>query len=248
MANVRLILAYDGSAYLGWQDSQTGPSIEAALRLALEQILQQPLQLQAASRTDAGVHADGQVVNFLCEKAPTDLDRLRYGVNCLLPPDIRVLEASLMPDAFHPTLDATGKTYRYTVCWGAVQHPKQRCYAWHFPRNLDLDSMRAAAKLLVGTHNFRAFCNQKKNEGYDDHTRTVTDIQIRELPGDSLELVVSGKSFLYKMVRNIVGTLLYVGSGKMLAEDVQTLLQDGARTEGAITAPAHGLTLSSVLY
>src|SRR3569832_1557498 len=156
MKNIKLVLAYDGTAYLGWQKTEMGPSIEEELLKVLEQILQHPVKLQAASRTDAGVHAEGQVVNFFTEK---NTDRLLRGCNGLLPEDIRVLKVEEMPDRFHPTLGATGKEYHYSVCLGPTQLPFQRKFSWHFVKPVDVQKMREAAQFLIGRHDFSALTN-----------------------------------------------------------------------------------------
>ena len=248
MQNIKLIIAYDGGAYLGWQNTQEGPSIEAALQSALAQILQQPVQLQAASRTDAGVHALGQVVNFVVVKKPFDLRRLHTGLNSLLPKDIVVISAQAASLHFHPTLDSTAKEYRYYLCLGPLQLPQHRHYSWHEHHSLDIEKMRAAASALIGKHDFSAFCNFKKNAHYQDFVREVHNIEILPLEGQRLCIQVEGSHFLYKMVRNIVGTLVYIGRGKIPLEELPQLLATQDRTKIGITAPAHGLYLHKVIY
>ncbi|MBA3958004.1 MAG: tRNA pseudouridine(38-40) synthase TruA [Parachlamydiaceae bacterium] len=247
-SNIKLLIAYDGAPYLGWQKNNVGPSVESTLQDILEQILQEKIQLQAASRTDAGVHARGQVVNFLPYKPLPDLSKLQHSLNSLLKGSIVVCSIERMPHDFHPTLDCIGKEYRYTICYGAIQMPQHRFYSWHYPERLNLQLMREAADLLKGTHDFSAFCNFKKNASYTDYVRTIHEIKIVELSENSLELHISGNHFLYKMVRNIVGTLAYVGNGKLLVDDVPQLLLTGDRTQAGVTAPAHGLTLHHILY
>lgn len=248
MKNIKLVMAYDGSAYLGWQKTNTGPSIEAALQAVLEKVLQEEISLQAASRTDAGVHAQGQVVNFFTSKIPVDLGRLQYSVNCLLPIDIVVRHIQEAPENFHPTLDCIGKEYRYTICNSTTQLPHHRLYSWHCPFELDLVSMQQALKYLMGTHDFSAFCNVRKNANYEHHVREVSEIAILELPQNQIEFLVKGHHFLYKMVRNIVGTLVYVGKGILTAESIPRILFEQDRTQAGITAPAHGLSLHHVYY
>ncbi|MGK5594944.1 MAG: tRNA pseudouridine(38-40) synthase TruA [Parachlamydiaceae bacterium] len=246
--NIRLLLAYDGSNFLGWQKTSLGPSIEATLQRALEQILQHHVRLQAASRTDAGVHASGQVANFFTSKLLIDLNRFRLSINALLPPDIRVLEVFYAQANFHPTLDNVGKTYQYELCLGPIQHPRHRFYSWHIPQPLDIEKMRAAAGSFIGTHDFSAFCNVKKNENYLCKTRELQSINISELEVNRLRLLFTGNSFLYKMVRNLVGTLVYVGLGKIPPAEIPIILQGKDRTKAGMSAPAHGLTLVSVHY
>ena len=160
MSNIRLTLSYLGTLYLGWQKTRMGPSIEEALEKALSQILQESISLQAASRTDAGVHAEGQVVNFFTKQEKLDLKRLQKSLNGLLPKEISVIDISFAPDPFHPTLDVLGKEYHYHLCCSTVQLPFYRHVSWHFPYLLDLQKMQDAAQLLVGKHDFSAFCNE----------------------------------------------------------------------------------------
>lgn len=246
--NHKLLVAYDGTNYFGWQKTKNGPSIEESLEKAVEQILQEKIILQAASRTDRGVHATGQVVNFHSSKPIDDYAKFRIGLNALLPPDIAVLKAESAQETFHPTLHVLSKEYQYTICYGSVQMPQHRLYSWHYHYPLDIEKMKEAAQHLVGTHDFTAFCNQKKNEEYENHIRTIESIVIESLSADRLLITVTGPSFLYKMVRNIVGTLAYVGSGKITPEEVQKILLHKDRTLAGMTAPANGLSLAQIKY
>lgn len=248
MHNIKLILAYDGTAYLGWQKTNMGPSIEATLQTVLEQILQQPIILQAASRTDAGVHAIGQVVNFLANHPVTDRHRLKISLNSLLPKDLTVTDVQEASLSFHPTLDCCGKEYRYYLCYGSTQLPHHRFYSWHYPYRLEISEMRSAISDLTGQHDFTAFCNTKKNSHYKDFLREVTDIKIVEMEKERLCIIVKGNHFLYKMVRNIVGTLVYVGRGKISREQLSQVLENKDRRAAGMTAPAHGLFLQEVFY
>ena len=246
--NIKLIVTYDGRAYLGWQKTKMGPSIEATLKGVIEQILQHPVHLQAASRTDAGVHANGQVVNFITSKIDLDLNQFRNSVNCLLPKDIVVLQAVQMPSSFHPTLDCVGKEYRYLICFGPTQLPHHRFYSWHVPDHLNLDNMRQALPLLMGIHNFAAFCNVKKNARYTDYIREVQRLELVELEEMRLYFRICGNHFLYKMVRNLVGTLVDIGRGKIALETLSLILHSESRPQAGVTAPAHGLFLYEIFY
>lgn len=246
--NFKLTLAYDGTDFYGWQKTSTGPSIEGTLQEILEQILQEPIDLQAASRTDRGVHAYGQVVNFFSNRESLSLERLKQSLNRLLPKSMAVLSLEMVDASFHPTLDCTGKEYHYTICYGEAQIPQLRLYAWHYPYALDMKLMKDAAKILTGTHDFAAVCNFKKNAQYQHYVRTVTEIAFEELPQKQLRFKILGAHFLYKMVRNLVGTLLYVGRGKIAVEELLLILSSGDRTKAGVTAPAHGLSLFQVFY
>ena len=240
--NIKLILAYEGTHYLGWQKTAMGKSIEEELEKAVAQILQHPVKLQAASRTDAGVHAEGQVVNFLTA-SEMPLDKLQKGLNALLPNDISVLKMEEAPEDFHPTLDSRGKEYHYSVCLGPTQLPFYRNFSWHFIYPVDIEVMKKADLHLIGSHDFSALTNEKQ----DDNVREIFAIEIESLE-NRLKIRVSGNNFLYKMVRNIVGTLLYVGCGKLTVEEIPAILESKDRTLAGVTAPALGLILKEVFY
>lgn len=237
MKNIVLTVAYDGTTFFGWQKTEEGPSIEGHLKKALEQIVQHPVELQAASRTDRGVHAEGQVVNFFTEKEISLLS-----INALLPKEIRVCRLQEESDTFHPTLDVLSKEYHYKVCLGPVQQPSRRHLSWHVPHELDLARMKEAAALLEGMHDFSAFCTKVKRF---DAIRTLEKMRIFE-DGDALLFVVRGDNFLYKMVRTLVGSLIHVGRGKLT--DLGAVLHSRERVEAGMTAPAHGLSLKKVFY
>lgn len=248
MTNVKLIIAYDGGRFLGWQKTKEGPSIEEELQRVLEHIYQTPIQLQAASRTDAGVHAAGQVVNFFPPKLNPCPKRLSVSINSLLPKDISVLSSEIMPQSFHPTLDAKGKEYRYYISCGKSQMPHHRFYAWHYPYQLDLDKINEALPFLIGSKDFSTFCNFKKNAAYTDFIRTVDSIQIENWEESGLCFKIQGNHFLYKMVRNLVGTLVYIGRGKVSIKNLSHIVESHDRTQAGMTAPAHGLFLHRVFY
>lgn len=242
---IKLILSYDGTDFLGWQASKEGPTIEEALKVALEQIYQEPITLEAASRTDAGVHAEGQVATFSIAKSK-DLARLKTSLNQLLPQAIRVREIAEVAETFHPTLDATSKEYHYQISLGIVHSPFLRYYSWHVHAPLDIALMQEAAPLFIGTHDFSSFCNANEPRPTDT-IRTLTRFDLIQ-QGDLLRFEIEGNRFLYKMVRNLVGTLVYVGQGKLSLEQAASLLQAKDRTQGGVTAPAQGLILKKVAY
>lgn len=247
MHNIKLIIAYDGRDYLGWQKTRMGPSIEESLQRAIEQIVQHPAPLQAASRTDAGVHAKGQVVNFLTSKA-LDLSPFIISLNSLLPKDIVVLSACLMPSSFHPTLDCMGKEYRYYACMGPTQLPHHRYYSWHIHYPLDLGNILKAIPFFLGSHHFASFCNVKKNAHYRDDIREIQLLEMLELEGQRLCFRICGNHFLYKMVRTIIGTLTDIGRGKINLKELPRIIESGCRPQAGVTAPAHGLFLHEVFY
>lgn len=246
--NLKLTIAYDGTHFLGWQKTKEGRSIEATLQTAIEQVVRHPAPLQAASRTDAGVHAKAQVVNFICQRQDIELLKLQHSLNCILPKEIAVLDIEEMPPSFHPTLDCTGKCYRYFLCKGAVQLPWHRLYSWHVPGALDIAAMQQALPYFVGAHDFKSFCNAKKNETYENYVRTVMSLELDLFENDRLSFTITGNHFLYKMVRNIVGTLVDIGKKKMSAEEVPGIIASRKRTTAGVTAPAHGLFLEAVFF
>lgn len=244
MKNVRLIIAYEGTRYFGWQKAAAGPSVEAELEKCLTQILQHPIQLQAASRTDRGVHARHQVVNFFTNNSLEHSGlRLKNSLNRMLPKDISIYEIEEMPETFHPTLDCKGKIYEYSLCLGPVQLPFYRSFSWHFPYPLDIKVMEAGAAIFIGRHDFSALTSEPQ----EDNTREIYSIILKPLD-KRLTIQVSGNSFLYKMVRTIVGTLVYTGCGKLDVHELPSILKQKDRRQAGITAPAHGLCLKRVLY
>jgi len=241
--NTKLIVAYDGSNYLGYQDNQTDtPTIESQLRSSLEKILQEKITLQAASRTDKGVHANGQVINFFSHKV-FDLNNLIFRLNQCLPKDIRVLDAKKMPYEFHPTLQAKAKTYLYYINTQKVYMPHINGYSWHIYKDLNIDAMKTCSQYFIGKLDFSAFTNRVE----ENNIREILDIKL--IYKDPLITIqIYGVSFLYKMVRNIVGTLLYVGLEKIKTEEIKNILTSKDRKLAGPTAPAHGLFLDRVEY
>lgn len=248
MRNIAMRLAYKGTHYLGWQETKEGPSIEGTLRAVLEQLLQHPVQLQAASRTDGGVHAAGQVVNCLTDNAFWETYRLHRALNGLLPHDISIYGVWEAAESFHPTIDVKSKEYHYFVCYGQVQLPHVRELSWHLHHPLDLEVMRRAGRMLSGKMDFRSFCNQRNQLHYSDYVRNVTRFELFPMDDERLRFEVAAPHFLYKMVRNLVGTVLDIGRGKIALTDLPSILADGDRRRAGVTAPAHGLILHRVFY
>lgn len=247
MRNLKLTLAYDGTSLFGWQQTNSGPTVEGILQQTLEKILQQKCVLQAASRTDRGVHARGQVVNFITSNE-ISLGALKKGLNALLPKVIRVLEIEEAEKNFHPTCDAIGKEYHYHITFGQIQLPEKRLYAWHLDSVLDLSKMERAAHYFLGEHDFSSFCNQRKNLNYADKKREITRLEIIKKGNHELQIVIEGNHFLYKMVRNIVGSLVYVGLGKLDPTEIATILASKSRPQAGVTAPSCGLFLIKIHY
>jgi len=244
----KLIIAYDGTNYEGWQFQKTGTGVQEKLESALAKLFPSHPRVHSSSRTDTGVHAIGMVAHFelktpAFKMAPA---KLRLAVNAWLPKDIRVMSVSLVPKDFHARFDATGKQYRFFIWNAPAMNPLIRHSAWHVPRPLDLDAMREAAPVLVGKHDFRSF---SANQGYlkASTIRELTRCDIRK-NAHLITFVIEGGGFIYKMCRGIVGTLVQVGQGKFLTADVLQMLSRKDRRVAGMTAPAHGLVLWKVFY
>ena len=242
--NIRLILSYDGSRFFGWQKTSTGPSIQEEVEKALASLLGERVSLEAASRTDRGVHAEGQSAQFFTQ-SPMPPARLKRGLNALLPKEILIRAVDEMPSSFHPTLDAHGKEYRYFVCNSPVQSPMQRLYSWHLHPPLDIEEMQKAANHLLGSQDFSAFSNERISDG----TRSLTKLAIVPLEEpERFRFDICGNNFLYKMARNIAGALVYAGLKKIKADELPNILSSKDRRLAPVTAPAHGLFLWEVFY
>jgi tRNA pseudouridine38-40 synthase len=244
--HIRLVVEYDGTGLCGWQRQANGPTVQGHLEDALGELLTHPVSVTGASRTDAGVHARGQVASFRTERR-IPLHGVRRGLNGLLPPSIAVAEATEVGDDFHPRFSATGKHYRYLLHTRADRSPRWRDRAWHHPEPLDRPAMRAAAAALIGEHDFAAFraagCAAKHS------VRRLHQVEVSELADEPVVAVdVRGNAFLRNMVRIVVGTLVEVGRGRRSATQVAEILASKDRTRAGITAPACGLELMSVSY
>ena len=245
MRRVKLTLAYDGSAYRGFQVQPNGTTIQSVMEEALGRLLQEPVRLRAAGRTDAGVHAREQVVDF-ADSGVRPTETIRRGGNALLPPDIRILSAEAVPEMFDARRDAKEKEYRYFLHLHPVASPFFSRHAWHIEKPLDLESIRKGLAHIVGEHDFAAF----QGQGCTAKTtvRTIFRAELRELHPPIRYIEISGGGFLRHMVRNFVGTLIDVGKGKYPPERVRELLFLRDRSAAGPTAPAHGLFLWSVTY
>lgn len=244
MRNLKLTLAYDGTDFHGWQRQPDLRTVQEVLEDALAQLTTIRPTCHASGRTDAGVHALGQVVHFLTGSRHS-LDTFVKGLNALLPRDVRVLAAEDVPQAFHATLDAKSKRYRYVLDNGRIADPFRRRTAWHVVHALDVDAMTRASRALLGRHDFRSFETNWPNR--TSSVRTIYDLEVvRE--GDVVHIEVEADGFLYNMVRSIAGTLMLVGAGKRPEAWVAEVLAAESRTEAGPTAPPQGLFLLLVRY
>jgi tRNA pseudouridine38-40 synthase len=244
MRNIKLILCYDGTDFHGWQRQPGLRTVQDVLECSIENVTQVRSTTTASGRTDAGVHALGQVVHFFTPSrhAPEVFVR---ALNALLPRDVRVLEAREMPQAFHATLDARSKTYRYTIDNGQVASPFQLRYSWHVPRRLEIEAMNRAASVLVGRHDFRSFETEWPNR--TSSVRTILGLRVM-LTDPMVCIEVEADGFLYNMVRSIAGTLMLVGTGKRPESWVGEVLWAENRALAGPTAPPQGLFLVKVRY
>jgi tRNA pseudouridine38-40 synthase len=243
MNHFRAQIAYDGTHYFGWQTTKTGPSIQEHLSKALFACTQENAIPEAASRTDRGVHAEGQTIAFALSKQWKP-SQLLQAINAHLPKDIRVYTLDETSQDFHPTLHALEKEYHYTLSNTPFQHPIDRLYAWHVHTPLDVTLMQQGALALQGTHSFASFTSGP----FKDPICTVSKILFTTEDRGRLRIALHGNRFLYKMARTIVGTLVYIGAGKRSVESVPKLLTSKNRPQSGMTAPAHGLRLYKVLY
>jgi tRNA pseudouridine38-40 synthase len=245
VAIVVLTLEYDGTRYVGWQVQPNGPSVQAEVEQALSTLHHSPRRVTAAGRTDAGVHARGQVVSF-AEPEPLPLRAYVQGMNALLPADVAVRSARLEPDWFDARRSARGKRYCYLIENGPTRAPLSRLRAWQHFQPLDVGAMRAAAAHLIGRHDYASF--QASDCASHHAVRDIRRLEVLGEPGGRLEVVVEATAFVKHMVRNIVGTLVEVGEGKRSPASIPELLGARDRTRAGPTAPPQGLYLEEVFY
>lgn len=258
MRTLALTLAYDGTAYAGWQRQRNGVSIQQVLEEALAAIEEAPVTVHASGRTDAGVHALGQVVSFRF-RHPLACDALHRALNARLPPSVRVLDVADRPAPFHGRYSATTKVYAYRIWNARLADPFEAQRSWHVVQPLDVDAMRQALAAVVGTHDFAAF--QGSRSFVRETVRTMYEVRIDEVhpaveaqaavhaaPGRVLVCHLSGNGFLRHMVRAVVGTIVEVGRRHRAAGDMARIVASRDRRQAGRTAPAHGLFLVRVEY
>jgi tRNA pseudouridine38-40 synthase len=241
-----LVVEYEGTAYQGWQLQPDAPTVQAVLERALATALREPVRVRGAGRTDAGVHARGQVAAVRLTRVPEDLDRLQKSLNALTPDDVAVREIAVVGDDFDPRRHARSRIYEYRILNAAAPSPFWRRQAWHVSRPLDAPAMDAAARLLLGEHDFAAF-RAADAEPVRSTVRRVLESRVAR-DGELVVYRIEATAFLKHMVRNVVGTLVEVGSRARPAADVGTILAGRDRTRAGATAPPHGLTLVAVRY
>lgn len=240
----KCVCAYDGTSFAGWQSQVGGTAIQDVIETRLGQIFKAPLRIHGSGRTDAGVHARGQVFHFDAEWAHAP-EKLVAALRAGLPPTIQIKSIVAAPPTFHARFSATGKRYDYHVHLGDAD-PFTRPYCWMVFRPLDLKAMEAAATILRGRHDFRAFTAINGPER-EDTVRTLRRLELR-CRGRQLRITAEAEGFLYKMVRSLAGVLVAVGEGRISPSDVRTILRGRARLPAVQTAPPQGLFLTKVFY
>lgn len=244
MRRIKLTVAYDGTDYCGWQIQPNGITVEEVLNKALSDLTKETVKVIGASRTDAGVHAKGNVAVFDTE-SPIPSDRIAYAVNRLLPEDIVIVQSEEVAADWHPRYQKSVKTYEYTIVNREMPDPLRRRDSWFVSFPLDIDGMRKAAQYLVGEHDFRTFCSI--HTGVKTTVRRIYSLDI-EKENELIKIRISGNGFLYNMVRIIAGTLVEVGRGACSPLEVKEMLEQRKRDKAGATAPPQGLVLLGISY
>ena len=244
MRNIKLTIEYEGTAYSGWQSQNNVVGIQEVLETAIEEVTGEKIKLIASGRTDAKVHAKGQVANFFTNST-IPAERFKYPLNINLPDDIKIIESEEVDLNFHSRFSATKKRYRYIIYNGEMPRPLYRNFSYHVDRTLNIEEMRNCIKYFIGEHDFRSFMGP----------RSVVHTTIREIYGmdiiendEFIEIVFEGKSFLRNMIRIIIGTLVFVGIDRIKSKDVEKIIEGRKRSLAGPTAPPQGLFLEKVYY
>lgn len=244
MKRVKLVVAYDGTNYCGWQVQPNGITIEGVLNRALSDLLKEEIQVTGASRTDSGVHSLGNVAVFDTDtRIPAE--KISYALNQRLPADVVVQDSCEVASDWHPRHCNSRKTYEYRILNRTFPMPTRRLDTYFVHYTLDTERMQRAANLLEGTHDFKSFCSV--NTAVENTVRTIYACNVKR-DGELITISVTGSGFLYNMVRIIAGTLIQVGLGRMDPEQIPDILAAKNREAAGPTAPAHGLTMMGIVY
>lgn len=244
MRRIKLIVAYDGTEYSGWQIQPEAPTIEMCLDKAIHELTGENVHVTGASRTDAGVHAYGNVAVFDTESTIPG-DRFTFALNRFLPDSIVIQDSWEVAGDFHPRHCNTRKTYEYRILNTAVPLPQKRNFTWHVTGSIDIEKMKEAAAYIVGEHDFKSFCCVRTQA--ESTVRTIYSLEVLQ-EGSEIIIRIKGNGFLYNMVRIITGTLIQVGKGRFKPEYVKQMLEAKDRTVAGQTAPPQGLTLVGIEY
>jgi tRNA pseudouridine38-40 synthase len=249
--NIKMLIAYDGTHYSGWQKQKNDKTIQGEIEYRLKRMTREEISLHGAGRTDAGVHADGMCAHFLTHSTLSVSD-LQRGLNAMLPGAIRIFSVEETDLDFHARFKAKGKLYHYSLYCGKIHPPQSRLYQLHVPLPLDLNTIHSSLVILEGTHDFSSF----ENSGSRDKTicsgrgavRTIHSAKLITGIANTLVFQFAGDGFLRNMIRNLVGTLIEVGQGKLTSKEFGTILNARDRSLAGRTAPPHGLCLKEVFY
>jgi len=251
MRTIKLVISFDGTSYCGWQRQNNGPTIQEELERAISLITNRPTGVHGAGRTDAGVHALGMTAHFRTE-SKIDLKALLKGLNSLLPEVIAIPEVTEESPEFHARFSAHAKTYRYTFYIGIIECPVKRLYRTHVPFPLSVAAIDSCLEILTGTHDFSSFeatgSRDRNHQRGRGAVRTIFSAELTNPEPDLFHVILTGDGFLRHMVRNIVGTVLEVGRGKVSIDEFRDVLEKRDRNLAGATAPAQGLTLVKVHY
>lgn len=245
MKRIKLVVAYEGTNYCGWQIQPSGITIEEVLNKTLSELLGESIKVTGASRTDSGVHSLGNVAVFDTDtRIPPE--KICYALNQRLPEDIVVQSSCEVAPDFHPRHCYSEKTYEYRILNRKIPIPTLRRDTYFYYRNVDVEKMKRAAAYLVGTHDFKSFCSI--HTAVEDTVRTILSCEVEKSFEDIIIIRVTGTGFLYNMVRIIAGTLISVGIGEREPEEIEKILEAKDRSAAGPTAPAHGLTMIGIAY
>ncbi len=245
MKNIKIVIEYDGTDYHGWQCQANLPTVQETIEDAIKQITKEKVKITGSGRTDAGVHAMGQVANFLTE-TQMDSETLRKALNSTLPRDISIIKAQEMSDDFHAQFSSRSKVYEYRIFNRPHRPALQRNRVWHIPEKLDARKMKEAAAYLEGTHDFSVFATADIT--VKTTVRTVKRVHVKKTREGIILIEIEAEGFLKRMVRMITGTLVQTGRGKLSPEGFGQILAEGQKTKDVFTAPPQGLFLKKVIY
>lgn len=241
---VFLKVAYDGTTYHGWQYQNNQPTVEGELLKAIEQLVGEAVEIIGASRTDAGVHALGNIAVFDTNSS-IPANKFSFALNNILPEDIKIVESKKVPNSFNPRFDVKNKTYEYRILNSQVMLPTHRLYSYNYYGKLDLEAMKKAAKYIEGEHDFTSLASVHAQ--VQSYVRTVFLCEVIQ-ENNTIIIRVNGSGFLYNMVRIIAGTLLEVGRGKIKSDEVKNIIESKDRSKGGPTLPPQGLMLTEINY
>ncbi len=244
MKNIKLLLEYDGTNYVGWQKQPKGETVQRKVEDAIYRLTDKRVEVIGCSRTDSKVHAKGYVCNFKTD-SNIPVEKFREALNHILPEDISVINSSQVDDDFHSRYNSKGKMYCYTIVNTAVRMPICRNFSYHYKKNLNIEKMNDGAKFFIGTHDFEAFRNV--GSSVKTTTRTISRVDIVK-DENYIKVYIAADGFLYNMVRIIIGTLIDVGNDKIKSEDIPKIISSKERKKAGNTCPPQGLCLIEVYY